>query len=168
VRFRKRQEPKRILVPTSGGANAKLAIRLAIDQANSYAARTGEQPIVTLLYVCVPADACPDVRARGFELLRNLASGYDYPLQVEVLPADDVVDGIVREAAAHDLLVIGATAERLFEQVLFGTIPERVALRAPVTVMMVKGYKGPVRSWIRQNLAWLFSLGERRRARQSG
>jgi hypothetical protein len=85
-----------------------------------------------------------------------------------VLPADDVVDGIVREAADHDLVVIGATAERLFEQVLFGTIPERVALRAPVTVMMVKGYKGPVRSWIRKNLSWLFSLGERRRARQSG
>jgi hypothetical protein len=84
-----------------------------------------------------------------------------------VVPADDVVEGIVHEAANHDLVVIGATAERLFEQVLFGTIPERVALRAPVTVMMAKGYKGPVRSWIRQNLSWLLSLGERRRARRS-
>jgi amino acid transporter/nucleotide-binding universal stress UspA family protein len=167
VRFRKRQQPKRILVPTSGGANAKLAIRLAIEQANSYARRTGEQPTVTLMHVCLPADASPDVRARGFELLRNLASGYTYPLEVEVLPADDVVQGIVDEAAHHDLVVIGATAEGLFEQVLFGTIPERVALRAPVTVMMVKGYKGPVRSWIRQNFSWLISMGERRRTRQS-
>ena len=167
VRFRKRQEPRRILVPTSGGANANLAIRLAVDQANSYASRTGEQPTVTLMHICVPADACPEVRARGFELLRNLASGYNYPLQVQVVPADDVVEGIVHEAANYDLVVIGATAERLSEQVLFGTIPERVALRAPVTVMMVKGYKGPVRSWIRQNLSWLLSLGERRRARRS-
>ena len=168
VRFRKRQEPRRILVPTAGGANTRLVISLAIDQARRFAERTGESPVVTLLYVCVPARACPEVQARGYELLRNLASGYDYPLEVKVTPADDVVDGIVDESAQHDLVVIGATAERMFDQVLFGTVPERVAQRAPVTVMMVKGYKGPVRSWIRRNLSWLFSLGERRRARSTG
>jgi hypothetical protein len=75
------------------------------------------------------------------------------------------VDGIVKESVEHDLLVIGATAERLFDQVLFGTVPERVALRAPVTVMMVKGYKGPVRTWLRRTFSWLFALGERSRAR---
>jgi nucleotide-binding universal stress UspA family protein len=167
VRFQKRQEPRRILVPTSGGENANLAISLAIDQARRFAERTGESPVVTLFYMCVPADACPEVQARGYELLRNLASSYDYPLEVKVTPADDVVDGIVKESARHDLVVIGATAERLFDQVLFGAIPEHVALRAPVTVMMVKGYKGSVRSWIRCNLSWLFALGERRRARSS-
>ena len=168
VRFRKRRDPRRILVPTAGGVNTKLAISLAIDQARSYAARTGEQPVVTLLHVCTPADVCPEVRARGFELLRSLASGYDYPLEVAVLPDDNIVDGIVKESAKHDLVVIGTTSERLFEQVLVGTIPERVALRAPVTVMMVKGYKGPVRSWFRRNFSWLFAVGERRRRKQVG
>ena len=165
VRFRQRREPRRILVPTSGGVNARLAISLAIDQARRFAARTGEAPSITFQYVCVPADACPEVQARGYELLRSLASAYDYPLEVKVTPADDVVTGIVDESAHHDLVVIGATAERLFGQVLFGTISERVALRAPVTVMMVKGYGGPVRSWLRRNFSWLFALGERRRAR---
>jgi amino acid transporter/nucleotide-binding universal stress UspA family protein len=165
VRFRKRQDPRRILVPTAGGQNAKLVISLAIDQARRYAARSGKTPVVTLLYVCVPAEACPEVRAQGFELLRSLAAGYDYPLEVKVVPADDIVDGIVKESAEHDLVVIGATAERFFDQVLFGTVPERVALRAPVTVMMVKGYKGPVRTWLRQTFSWLFALGERSRAR---
>jgi CIC family chloride channel protein len=165
VRFRKRRDPRRILVPTSGGQNAELVISLAIDQARQFAVRTGESPVVTLQYVCVPAEACPEVQARGYELLRNLASGHDYPVEVTVTPADDVVDGIVNESARHDLVVIGATAQRLFDQVLFGTIPERVALRAPVTVMMVKGYRGPVRSWIRRSFSWLFALTERRRAR---
>jgi amino acid transporter/nucleotide-binding universal stress UspA family protein len=165
VRFRKRRQPRRILVPTTGGLNAKLSIRLAIDQAHRFVERTGESSVVTLLYVCVPADACPEVRAEGFELLRNLASGFDYPLEVKVVPADDVVDGIVEEAANHDLVVIGATAQRLFDQVLFGTVSERVTLRAPVTVMMVKGYRGPVRSWLQRSFSWLFSLGERRRAK---
>ena len=108
------------------------------------------------------------MRARGFELLRSLGSGYDYPTEVAVVPADNVVDGIVQESENHDLIVIGATAGRLFDQVLFGTIPERVALRAPVTVMMVKGYKGPVRSWLRRTFSWFFALGERRRAREQG
>jgi nucleotide-binding universal stress UspA family protein len=165
VRFQKRQQPRRILVPTSGGANTNLAIRLAIDQARRFATRTGESPVVTLQYVCVPAAASPELRAQGFELLHNLASGFDYPLQVKVTASDDVVSGIVEEADQHNLVVIGATASRLFDQVLFGAIPERVALRAPVTVMMVKGYKGPVRSWIARNFSRILALGERRRAK---
>ncbi len=153
VRFRRRREPRRILVPTSGGENSSLAIRLAIDQARSYAASSGTMPVLSLLYVACPADARPDVQARGYELLRSLASAYDYPMEVIVVVADDIVDGILREAAQHDLVVIGATAQRLFDQVLFGTIPERVGHLAPVTVMMVKRYRGPVRSWLR-SLAW--------------
>jgi nucleotide-binding universal stress UspA family protein len=165
VRFRRRRDPRRILVPTSGGQNARLAIGLAVDQARSFAARTGEQSVITLLYVCVPATACPEVQARGYELLRSLASGFGYPMQVKVQAADDVVEAIVAESADHDLLIIGATGGRLFDQVLFGSIPERVAQRVKVTVMMVKGYKGPVRTWLRRNFSWLFSWGERRRAR---
>jgi amino acid transporter/nucleotide-binding universal stress UspA family protein len=153
VRFRPRREPRRILVPTAGGPNTPLSIRLAIDQARSYEANTGNRPAVTLLTVCTPADACPEAQARGYELLRNLASPYNYPLEVKVVPADDVVEGILRESAQHDLLVIGATAERLFDQVLFGTVPERVGQQAPVSVMMVKRHRGPVRSWLRR-IAW--------------
>jgi nucleotide-binding universal stress UspA family protein len=166
VRFRKRREPRRILVPTAGGGNAPSVISLAIDQARRFEARTGESPVVTLMYVCAPDLCSPEGQARAYELLRNLASGYDYRLEVNVALAEDIVEGIVAESARHDLVVIGATNERLFEQVMFGTVPERVALRAPVTVMMVKRYRGPVRSWIRRNFSWLFSLGERQRARQ--
>jgi nucleotide-binding universal stress UspA family protein len=143
-----------------------LVIGLAIDQARRFEARTGESPVVTLMYVCAPDQCSPEGQARAYELLRSLASGYDYRLKVNVTTAADIVEGIVAEAANHDLVVIGATNERLFEQVMFGTVPERVALRAPVTVMMVKRYRGPVRSWIRRNFSWLFALGERQRARQ--
>jgi hypothetical protein len=34
-----------------------------------------------------------------------------------------------------------------------------------VTVMMVKGYKGPVRSWLGRGLSRILALGERRRAK---
>ncbi len=39
VRFRERREPKRILVPTAGGANTRRAIGLAIDQARQLLSR---------------------------------------------------------------------------------------------------------------------------------
>jgi CIC family chloride channel protein len=168
VRFRKRREPRRILVPVAGGTNTKLAIRLAIDQARRFEKRWGESPVITLLHVCVPAEARPEVRAKAFELLRNTAAGYDYPLEVTVRPADNIAGGIIAESSGHDLVVLGATAERLFDQVVFGTVPERVMLGASVTVMMVKRYRGPVRTWIRRSLSWLFALGERRRARRKG
>jgi len=36
--------------------------------------------------------------------------------------------------------MVGATGERLFEQRLFGSIPERVAREATKTVIMTKRY----------------------------
>jgi amino acid transporter/nucleotide-binding universal stress UspA family protein len=166
VLFRKRRDPRRILVPTSGGPNANLTISLAVDQARSFAERTGEAPVITLLNICAPAGVSPEVHARAYELLHNLGSAYDYPFEVKVIPDNDVVGGIVNESANHDLIVIGATNEGVFDQVLFGTIPERVAIGAPVTVIMVKSYRGLVRSWIRRNFSWLFGFGERRRAKK--
>jgi amino acid transporter/nucleotide-binding universal stress UspA family protein len=167
VLFRKRRDPRHILVPTSGGSNANLAISMAVAQARSFTQRTGEVSVITLLNICAPADVSPEIQARAYELLHNLGSAYDYPVEVKVIPNDDVVEGIVNESVNHDLIVIGATNVGLFDQVLFGTISERVALRAPVTVIMVKGYQGLVRSWIRRNFSWLFGFGERRRAKKT-
>jgi nucleotide-binding universal stress UspA family protein len=168
VRFRERREPRRILVPVAGGGHTRLAIRLAIDQARSFAQQTGESSTITLFNVCSPVDTGAEEQAKAYELLRNIGSTFDYAFDVQVTPADDVVEGIISESQHHDLLVIGSTSERLFEQVLFGTIPERVALQAPVTVIMVKRYRGPVRSWIRRTFSWLFAMGEHRRARLGG
>jgi len=54
--------------------------------------------------------------------------------------APGVVAGILQEAETCNLLMVGATGERLFEQRLFGSIPERVAREATKTVIMTKRY----------------------------
>jgi nucleotide-binding universal stress UspA family protein len=90
--------------------------------------------------------------ARGYELLHNLAADFDYPLETLVITAPDIVTGILGEAEKHTLVIIGATAEGLFEQHLFGSIPQRVARECDKTVIMVKRYQGPVRSWLRRLL----------------
>jgi len=150
VRFRRRETPQRILIPTAGGLHARLAIELAITQARQYQRGHPERsPVITLLYV-VARGTPTGMTARGYELLHNLAAGFDYPLETLIITAPDVVTGILGEAEKHTLVIIGATAERLFEQHLFGSIPQRVARECDKTVIMVKRYQGPVRSWLRR------------------
>jgi amino acid transporter/nucleotide-binding universal stress UspA family protein len=151
-RFRQREVPHRILIPTAGGLHTQLAIELAVAQAHQYERQYPERhPTITLLYV-TPEDANSGSMARGYELLRSLAAGVDYPLEALVVTAPDVVAGILREAEEHNLVIMGATEERLLDQRLFGSISERVARECTKTVIMVKQYRGPVRSWLRRML----------------
>ncbi len=152
IRFRRREAPHHILIPTAGGLHTRLAIDLAIAQARQYGRQyPGRRPTITLLYVA-PLNANSGAMAGGYDLLRSLAAGIDYPLEALVVTAPDVVTGILREAEEHNLVIMGATEERLFEQRLFGSIPYRVASESSKTVIMVKQYRGPVRSWLRRLL----------------
>jgi APA family basic amino acid/polyamine antiporter len=152
VRFRRREAPHRILIPTAGGLHTRLAIDLAIAQARQYERQHPKQyPVITLLYV-MPEDANSGTTASRYELLHSLGAGFDYPLEASVVTAPDVVTGILREAEKHNLVIMGATEERLFEQRLFGSISERVAHECTKTVIVVKRYRGPVRSWLRRLL----------------
>jgi amino acid transporter/nucleotide-binding universal stress UspA family protein len=136
VRFRKREDPRCILVPTAGGPNSKLAMELAISQARQFKAETGEQAAIVLLHVVTNTD---DVQmARAGRLLAGVASQYDYPLEQRVVCAPDVVTGILQETETCNLLVIGASGEGLFEQRFFGSIPERVVRETTKTAIMAK------------------------------
>jgi nucleotide-binding universal stress UspA family protein len=139
VRFRKKAPLRRILIATAGGPHAELAVEIAISQARQYRVQTDEASEITLLHI-VPEGAEDVEVGRAQRMLSNIASHFDYPLNEKVARADDVAGGIVQEAERHDLLFIGATGEGLFEQRLFGSIPERVAREAPITVTMTKRY----------------------------
>ncbi len=139
VRFRKREPPRHILVSTAGGPHSELAIELAISQARQFQAESGEEATITLLHV-VPEEADEVAMARAERLLSDIAGHYDYPLARRIVQAPDVVTGILQEAETCNLLMIGATGERLFEQRLFGSIPERVARETTKTVIMTKRY----------------------------
>ncbi|MCB0089264.1 MAG: universal stress protein, partial [Caldilineaceae bacterium] len=75
----------------------------------------------------------------------------ELPIEIEVTHAQDVVEGILAAAVNCDQIVIGASEERLLEQSLFGSIPQRVAEEAPVTTVMVKRHdlvKFGLRRWL--------------------
>jgi len=148
VRFRKREELRRILVPTAGGPNASLALELAISQARQYEEQEGIKPTITALHVVREGEE--EKGGWAGKMLKQTIAPYDYPLETKVVTAPDVVSGILREATGYNLVILGATREGLFDQLLLGAIPRRVAEECPKTVIMAKRYQGPVRSWIRR------------------
>ena len=121
-----------ILLPTAGGPHAALAV----ETAAAIARRTGAT--VHAAYV-IPPDADQDVRDQGTELLA-VATEFidDVAVETRLLENDNVVRALVDESANHDLTIIGATREGVFQKFLFGTIPETVAERARGTVIMTK------------------------------
>jgi hypothetical protein len=53
-------------------------------------------------------------------------------------------------AFARSLGLFDATREPIFQQVLFGEIPEKVARYSPASVLVVKQYEGHVRSMFKR------------------
>jgi amino acid transporter/nucleotide-binding universal stress UspA family protein len=148
IRFREREDPQRILVPTAGGPNASLALELAISQAREYSSETGIKPHITAMYIARSGDARP--MELGSRSLVRATAHYDYPIEHKVIAASGIAEGILEEAERYNLVVMGATQEGFFEQLLFGAAPERVARECSKTVMIAKRHQGNVKSWIQR------------------
>ncbi len=150
VRFRKGGLPRRILVPIAGGPNTRLALSLALMEADAVERLTGELPHIVALHLVLDGGDQQVIEARRQSLLDDLEIG-DLPIELRVEPAKDVVEKIVQMSESFDQVILGASEERLLEQSLFGSIPQRVAEEALATVIMVKEYS-PVRFGLRR---WL-------------
>ncbi len=152
IRLRKTSLPTSILVPIAGGPNARLALELAITQAEAIGEQTEERPEVVALNL-IPSDGDGDVREERRQTLLQELDIEGWPLELRIIQTNDIVQGILKEAAKFDQIIIGASAERMLEQSLFGSIPQRVAEEALTTVIMVKHYD-PVKFSLRR---WLMS-----------
>ncbi|MES0338541.1 MAG: amino acid permease [Anaerolineales bacterium] len=149
VRHRRWRPLKRILVPVTGGRNSRRAVRIAVNMANA------EQPdpaTVTILHV-LPQGVDEVGRIRAERAVAESMHGVDgMPIETMYVEGDDPVESILSSAKGYDLIVIGATEEPVFTNFLVGTLPERVARGAEVTVMMVKRRSSPIHSFVRKAL----------------
>jgi len=124
---------RRVLVPVAGGANASLALELALQLS------PGVQ--VTALYVV--RDAIGEAKvALGHERLNTALTPWadGERVQPKVVRAHDVVEGILTEAGTggYDIVLVGATGESFLDRVLFGNVPQAVAAGAPIPAIVVK------------------------------
>jgi nucleotide-binding universal stress UspA family protein len=126
-----------ILVPVRGGPHAELAMRLARDLGKRFGAQ------VVVLHV-VPKGIGERAREREQEALDRFVkeNGGGRKVRGLLLEAPSVRTAIVREAAQHDLVVMGASAHpsnvAADGRFLFGTLAETVASKAKPTVIVVK------------------------------
>jgi amino acid transporter/nucleotide-binding universal stress UspA family protein len=148
IRFREREPPERILIPTAGGPHAPLALELAAIQANRHRFETSNaRPVTITLFNVVSPESGKEGLALGRVLLQSLAEAHGMEVEIKVVAHADVFQAIMEEAQHHNLVIVNAPRERLLEQRLFGSIPERLARECSKTVIMVKRYQ-PVRSWL--------------------
>jgi amino acid transporter/nucleotide-binding universal stress UspA family protein len=147
IRYRQRKPLKRVIVPVSGALNSRKAVKYAVNMAEF--GQDGPA-LITLLHVLPPHVRNGD-RVRANNMLEEVLEGITYDLiERKVVEGEDLVGTILEQSKGYDLIVMGATEEPLFKNLLVGTMPERIARGADVTVMMVKRRSGPLHSFVRR------------------
>ena len=136
---------KTILLPTGGGPHAFIAAQVAVKLAKLFGGQ------VTVVYIC--REGATDAECQhGVDMINQTIEGLPTNdlVKTRVVTAPGIVSGILREAQDYDLLLLGASEEGLFDRVLFGTIPERIARKSPVPVMIVKQRAPLPQFWLRR------------------
>ncbi|HEX2194993.1 MAG TPA: glucosyl-3-phosphoglycerate synthase, partial [Candidatus Limnocylindria bacterium] len=128
---------KSILVPVRGGPHAELAMRLARDLGKRFSAQ------VVVMHI-VPKGIGEAARGREQEALDRFVADHGGGKRVRGLLAEatSVRAAIIKEAAKHDLVLMGASAHPSNAspdgRFLFGAVADTVASRAKPTVIVVK------------------------------
>ncbi len=149
VRYRPWRPLKKILVPVTGGLNSRMAVKLAASMAN---AESQEDVSLTILHV-LPLGSNHRAEVVGQRALDASQEGVEYDhIEAKMVQGDDRAIAILDAAEGYDLIVIGASDEPVFRNFMVGTLAERVARDANVTVMMVKRRSSPIHSFVRQTI----------------
>jgi amino acid transporter len=134
VRLRPYTRLDKIVVPIAGGPNSRLAATVAM----SIARNTEEKTEVVLLHVVVSGADPVQAEARARRAFRRAIQGLEFPFSEQILPADSPYDGIIKAAESSDMVVIGATKEPRFRNLLMGNVAQRVADGTACPVIIVK------------------------------
>lgn len=122
-----------VLVPVADGPYSYFAASLGARLAERRSAS------VELLTV-VLATASRTERMQADARLNNFASEFDdVPVDCDVVVDDDVAATLADRARDHGVVCIGGSDRSLFRRVLWGTVPDRLADRSDVLVLVVRG-----------------------------
>ncbi len=134
--------PLKILVPTSGGPNTPLAMDLALTMTTDCR--------VTALYITHHAKDRARATERGEWLTEFVEPWRNRPnLDTKIIQADDVVQGILTTAKDYDITMLGASNQSIFNQLMFGAFPQKIAAEYPGTTIIAKRVEGRVDSFLR-------------------
>jgi APA family basic amino acid/polyamine antiporter len=159
---------RHVLVPVGGGPHTRLALRLALDIAR---VEKGSLTALRILSKASEVDIAVEMdvlRQWVEDALGEIPEEVNFRLKHN----DSIVEGILAEACAsgpspmteasahtadqegYDLIAIGASEEWFLKDLLFGSIPDRVADRAPCSVLMVRKHEPVPVSRLRSMIKW--------------
>ena len=67
-----------------------------------------------------------------------------------IIKSKSIPAGIARTGADYDLVVMGAGNAGLFQQLVFGEVPDLVGRYTNTSVMLVKRREGPTKAWLKR------------------
>jgi nucleotide-binding universal stress UspA family protein len=145
---------ERVLVPVGGGPHARLALQLAWDIARA------EGGTVTALRI-LPTEGEVDLEVEQdvlSQLIEDVIGEIPEDVDMRLTRNDSIAEGILAEAEpcegqpVHDMIAIGASEEWFLKNLLFGSIPDRVANGADCSVLMVRKAEPAPVSWVRRTI----------------
>ncbi len=136
---------RRILITTAGGPHATLAA----EYVGIYHDVEGYE--VSCCYVVKPnAGEDEEESARQWIQKTIHLTNLEGKAAMRLLKGRKVASTLIRAGEDYDLIVLGASKEGVFSNVLFGEIPEKVARFSQTPVMIVQRYEGPVKSLVKR------------------
>ncbi len=125
---------ERWLIPTAGGPNSRQAIRLL-----PALVRLSRQPEICLCQVHQPNRRVIDSSVLD-QALNYLVDCLSCPVAIMPICARSVSEAVIDlvQNDQCDVVVLGATRERLLQQVIQGDIPSTIARRCDCTVILVR------------------------------
>ncbi len=138
-------QPKKILVPVAGGPHTPSVLEVAVIMAESFGAE------ITAVHVLRRGITEQQARETIEPVLESIEDKSKIG-SVKFIGPGDIVDLIIAESHDYDMVIIGSplvSGGRLYRQVVFGSIPERISKGTDKTVMMVKRNLG-IRSWVQK------------------
>jgi amino acid transporter len=148
LRLRHYDKLERILVPVAGGPNG----RLAVSVAQALAKNTPEKTKVVLIHIAIPAIDPVQAEARAQNAFRRATDGRIDGYEHRTVVANSPVEGILEAAENSDLVVIGATKEPMFRNLLMGNVSQRVAEGVHCPVIIVKRRSTVLASMLRETI----------------
>ncbi|MEM6722980.1 MAG: universal stress protein [Bacteroidota bacterium] len=146
VKFGKSTEVKNILLPTAGGEHARAAEVFAAELSKS---RGGK---LTALRIHTDKESISESEEKLKEVQARIQKTSDFEAQALVVDHQVIEQGILEAAESFDTIMVGATRDSIYQQILFGSIPEHIARHSDKTVIVVK-HHNPVKALIGQVIA---------------
>jgi uncharacterized hydrophobic protein (TIGR00271 family) len=131
-----------VLVATGGGPHAPLALTLGKELAETSG---GELELVSVVHRSRPTQD-------GMEMVQRTLEKSELTGQVasRVIEADSIEGGLLQEAKGEDLLVVGASVDRLLNRTVFSGLPGDVARARAGATLIVKRAEAALHFWQRR------------------